>query len=202
MNVRILISAASMLALAACGAGGSGAITPTTASRGLAPQSSASNPTTKLKCFTGGNATCVLTDDGAILNNPAPGDYSGVYIASADNLKGRPLAAIGQLQFTYVSAAPTAGGGSPRFSLPYATDGKTTIWAYIQATTCNGSTPSGGTVDIHAAACTIATSAGGAYPNYPAFAAANPSGTVNGLPFVVADEPGHYTLTNVLISRT
>jgi hypothetical protein len=90
----------------------------------------------------------------------------------------------------------------PRFSLPYSNDGgTTTIWAYIQATTCNDSTPSGGTVTISASLCTIYNSSGAAYPNWGAFLTANPRAIVNGLPFIVADEPGAYTLSNVQISK-
>jgi hypothetical protein len=198
-----LLFAVGALSLAGCAGGGS-ALTPGTGPDGSRAAQSVDSAATKLKCFSGTTdnsgygGTCTLTSTGAVLNTAANGGgYAGVYISSTNNLKSRPLSAVDTMSFDFSGDPATAG--SPRFSVAYTNDnGATTNYAYISAFYCNA----GGHVDIHNASCTIYTSAGPFYPNWAAFVAGNPNAKLAGIPFIVADDPGHvWTVSNVSISK-
>jgi hypothetical protein len=182
---------------------------------GAAPAAAASNP---LLCFDGTTDTaagqtggavyggvCTLNSagTGATLDNSVAvrdGDYSGVYHATS-SLSGKLLSDITELSFTY-TGTPTAG--SPRISLPIDTnnDGTTDFYAFIGAFYCNNGA---GLVDpIHDASCTIFHTGGpvAGYANWAAFVAANTAWRVSSdVPFIIADDPGIWTVGNVHLGQ-
>lgn len=197
-----LLFVVGTLLLGGCAGGGSAV--PAAGGNAARAIQSVDSAATKLKCFSGTTdnsgygGTCTLTATGAILDTSANGvGYAGVYISSTNNMKTRPLSAVDTMSFDFTGDPATAG--SPRFSVAYTTDnGATTNYAYVSAFYCNA----GGHVDIHNASCTIYTSAGPFYPNWAAFVAGTPNGRLNGIPFIVADDPGHtWTISNVSISK-
>jgi hypothetical protein len=178
---------------------------------GNAGQAAASNGSSQLLCFDGTTDTangntggavyggvCTRTANGAMLNNSAPvgsGDYSGVYYKRS-SLSGKLLGSVTQLSFNYMGV-PT--NGSPRISLPIDVtgDGTTDFYAYISAFHCNDGA---GLVDpIHDTTCTIFYDGGpiSGYPNWAAFVAAHPTWHVGAIPFVIADDAGLWTVSNV-----
>ena len=154
----------------------------------------ASNGSNPLLCFDGTTDTA----NGAILDNSVPvgsGDYSGVYYKTS-SLSGKLLGDVTQLSFNY-TGVPTAG--SPRISLPIDVtgDGTTDFYAFIGAFYCNDGA---GLVDpIHDSTCTIFYTGGpvSGYPNWAAFVAAHPTWHVGATPFVIADDAGLWTVSNV-----
>ena len=183
---------------------------------GNAGTATAANP---LLCFSGTTdtaagkngaavfgGTCTLSPDGmsAVLNNSVPvgsGDYSGVYNASS-NLSGKLLSDITQLSFDYTGSAATAG--SPRISLPIDVtgDGTTDFYAFIGAFYCNDGA---GLVDpIHDSTCTIFYTGGpvSGDPNWAAFVAAHGwKVATDNVPFVIADDAGIWTVSNVQLGQ-
>jgi hypothetical protein len=138
---------------------------------------------------------CTRTSDGAVLDNSVPvgaGDYSGVYYARS-SLAGKPLSDITQLSFNY-TGTPTAAG-SPRISLPIDSDGNgtTNFYAFISAFHCDEA----GLVDPIHGTCTIFYTGGPVSgESWEAFAA-HEGWKVGTTPFVVADEAGTWTVSNV-----
>jgi hypothetical protein len=178
---------------------------------GNAGPAAASNGGNPLLCFDGTTDTangdtggavyggvCTRTANGAILDNSVPvgsGDYSGVYYKTS-SLSGKLLGDVTQLSFNY-TGVPTAG--SPRISLPIDVtgDGTTDFYAFIGAFYCNDGA---GLVDpIHDTTCTIFYTGGpdSGYPNWEAFVAAHPTWHVGATPFVIADDAGLWTVSNV-----
>jgi len=170
----------------------------------------AANP---LLCFSGTtdggfNGTCTLIAGGAVLNtfdgdtNPN-NNYAGVFFATS-SLSGKPLSAV-SASFTYAaSAGTTASGGSPRLSIPIDTnaDGVTDNYAFIDTLGCNDGSANTGTLSLSDSTCTVAYGGGGSWVSWAAFAAANPTWKVsNSLPFVIADQPGMWTITNVQLGQ-
>jgi hypothetical protein len=171
----------------------------------------AGNP---LLCFDGTtdggfNGTCTLIAAGAILNtfdgdtNPNNA-YAGVYYAQS-SLSGKALATV-SASFTYAaSAGTTASGGSPRISIPIDTNGDGTTtenYAFVDTLGCNDGSVNNGTLSLSDLTCTVAYGGGGSWVNWAAFAAANPTWRVsNSLPFVIVDQPGLWTVTNVQLGQ-
>lgn len=170
---------------------------------GNAGSAVAANP---LLCFDGpsdgtiygGDCTLNTSGTGATLDNNGgdpDGSYSGVYYA-VSSLSGKLLSDVTDLSFTY-TGTPTAG--SPRISLPIDTnnDGVTDFYAFIGAFYCNNGA---GLVDpMNDTTCTIfytGNISGDA--NWATFVAAHPTWRVsNDVPFVIADDPGLWTVDNV-----
>jgi hypothetical protein len=171
----------------------------------------ASNGGNPLRCFDGTTDTangqtggavyggvCARTANGAVLDNSAAvgsGDYSGVYYKTS-SLSGKLLGDVTQLSFNY-TGVPTAG--SPRISLPIDVtgNGTTDFYAFIGAFYCNDGA---GLVDpIHDSTCTIFYTGGpvSGDPNWAAFVAAHPTWHVGAIPFVIADDAGLWTVSNV-----
>ena len=176
----------------------------------------------KLQCFSGTTdggffGECSLTADGvATLNNNSPTDtppgndttgttdpfdqYSGVYIQNS-NLDGKALKEVNQLRFSFTGVATA---GSPRLTIPIDTngDGVTEFYVSIGAFYCDDGS---GNVDaINGTTCTIYRNDNGSGPwaNWAAFVAANPSWRVaNALPFIIADDPGFWTVSNVQLGK-
>lgn len=159
-----------------------------------------------LSCFSGtqdgvANGMCTLTADGAVLDN-VDGDtdpfnnYSGVYLQNS-NLDGKTLGTVNKLSFRY-TGEPTAG--SPRFSLPIDTgSGTTAFYAFVSAFYCNDGN---GLVDaLNDATCTIQAGSE-SFPNWAAMLAAHPDWRVGpDLPFVIADDPGTWTVSDVQLGK-
>ena len=159
----------------------------------------------KLSCFSGTtdggfNGTCAFTGDGATLNN-VDGDtdpfnnYAGVNLQNS-NLDGKALADVNKLSFRYTGAATA---GSPRFSLPIDTgSGTTAFYAFVSAFYCND----GGLVDaVNDATCTIFAGSE-SFANWAAMVAAHPTWRVGpNLPFVIADDPGTWTVSDVQLGK-
>lgn len=161
----------------------------------------------KVQCFSGTTdgapygGTCTLASDGsAVLTNHVLGlDYAGLYLQNT-NLDGKLLANVNQLGFAY---SGTPGAGAPRISLPVDTNGNgsTELWLYVAAFYCNDGA---GAVDALAdATCTLWLSDGTSYANWAALVAAHPAWRVadDNLSFVIADEPGSWTVSNVRLGR-
>ena len=159
-----------------------------------------------LSCFSGtqeggANGTCAFTTDGATLNtidgNTNPYDnYAGVYLQNS-NLDGKSLADVNKLSFR---ATGTTTAGSPRFSLPIDTgDGTTAFYAFVSAFYCNDGD---GLVDaVNDPTCEI-YAGGEAFKNWAAMIAAHPDWRVGpNLPFVIADDPGVWTVSNVQLGK-
>jgi hypothetical protein len=179
-----------------------------------APNSNSLNGN-KLQCFSGTmdggyNGDCTLIQNGAFLDN-TDGDldpnnnYSGVYIQNS-NLDGKLLSDVNKLAFTYAaSAGTTASGGSPRISIPIDEngDGTTEAYAFIDTLGCNDGSADNGTLDaINDPTCTVSYGSA-TYPNWAAFAAANPTYRIatDALTFIIADQPGDWTITNVQLGK-
>ena len=89
-----------------------------------------------------------------------------------------------------------ATAGAPRISLPIDTDGNgtTDLYAFIGAFYCNNGT---GLVDaINDTTCQIFVGSE-SFVNWAAFVVAHPTWQVGATPFVIADEPGLWTVSNV-----
>jgi len=176
-----------------------------------APPAPAATPNPNpLLCFDGTtdggfNGHCTLIAGGATLNtidndtNPN-NNYAGVYYATSSN-SGKSLPAVNpaSISFTYAAAeGTTASGGSPRVSIPIDADGNGTFdgFAYVDTLGCNNGSADNGTLSLTDPTCTIAFD-GDSFPNWAAFVAAQPAGKISDVPFVVADQPGMWTVTNV-----
>jgi hypothetical protein len=175
---------------------------------GNAGPAAASNGSSQLLCFDGTTDTangdtggavyggvCTRTSNGAILDNRvqgADGAYSGVYYQTS-SLNGKLIGDVTQLSFNY-TGTPTAG--SPRISLPIDVtgDGTTDFYAFIGAFYCNDGA---GLVDaINDSTCTIFVGSE-SFANWDAMVAAHPTWHVGEIPFVIADDAGMWTVSNV-----
>ena len=180
---------------------------------GTAQSAAAANASSQLLCFDGTTDTangdtggavyggiCTRTANGATLNNTVQGTngaYSGVYYQTS-SLSGKTLGQVTQLSFNY-TGVPTAG--SPRISLPIDTngDGTTDTYAFISAFYCNNGA---GLVDpIHDTTCQIFVGSE-SFANWAALVIAHPSWQVGAIPFVIADDPGLWTVSNVHLGET
>lgn len=153
----------------------------------------------KLRCFSGTTdggiygGKCKLINGGkggVQLDNTGgdpDGSYSGAYILN-NGLSGQDLSDVSALSFNYTGVA---GAGAPRISLPISEGG----YAFLAAYYCNDGN---GLADfINDETCTIWYN-DIAYANWAAFVAAFPEASVGSdLPFIISDEPGSWTITNV-----
>jgi hypothetical protein len=142
-----------------------------------------------------GGATLNTIDSDTNANNA----YAGVYYANS-SFSGKPLLAASSAAFTYAAAeGTTATGGSPRISIPIDAngDGTTDSYAFADTLGCNNGSADNGTLALTDPTCTIADGAG-SWANWAAFAAANPTWMISdGVSFIIADQPGMWTVTNV-----
>lgn len=180
-------------------------------------QADAGTAGNKLQCFSGTedggyNGTCTLIKNGADINTvDADADpnnaYAGVYIQNS-NLNGKRLSEINKLSFSYSGSG--VAGGSPRVTFPIDIDGDgvTTYPGYDDYVTsdalgCGNGAATSGTVDpLNNSACTVSLNGGATYANWSAFLAAFPNARVgDNLPFVIVDQPGTFSITNVQLGR-
>lgn len=203
MRKRLLGVAVIVTAITGTIAAAAGAAPPSTSLAFSANQN-------QLTCFDGTTdgdgyyGLCTTRHGVATLDNlsndktPAnPGDqYSGVYLKKS-TLSGKPIGSIKELGFSYRG---TATAGSPRISLGIDTDGdgNRDDYAFISAYYCNDGA---GHVDaVNDPTCTIYTGSG-VYANWAALAAAHPEYRVAGTPFVIADDPGFWTVFDVKLGQ-
>jgi hypothetical protein len=160
----------------------------------------------KLTCFDGPSeetiygGECTVTKDGvATLDNTGgdpDGEYSGVYLQNS-NLEGKTIGTVNQLGFSYTGIATA---GSPRISLGIDTDGDGVydVFAFISAFYCNDGA---GNVDvINDSTCEIYLGAD-VYDNWAAMVATHPEYRVGYVPFIVADDPGTWTVFDVRLGK-
>ncbi len=163
----------------------------------------------KYQCFSGTvdggfNGTCTVNADGTATLDTIDGDldpnnaYAGVYLQNS-NLSGKRLRDVNQLAFSYSGTGEA--GGSPRLSIPIDEngDGTTEAYAFIDTLGCNDGA---GTLDaINDATCNVYYGAA-AYPNWAAFASANPQYRISqSLTFVIVDQPGTFTVSNIRLGK-
>lgn len=166
----------------------------------------------KLQCFSGStdggfNGTCTLTSSGADLNtidNDADpnNNYAGVYVENT-NLDGKLIGNVNKLAFSYDGSS--ASGGSPRLSVPIDEDGDgtTEAYAFVDSLGCNDGSADSGTLDaINDPTCNVAYGST-VYSSWAAFASANPTFRIatDALSFVIVDQPGEFTVSNVQLGR-
>jgi len=162
----------------------------------------------KLVCFDGTTdggygGTCTVSNGAkgpATLDNTdnnVNGDYAGVYIQNS-NLMGEILGQVSQLSYSYTgTTAPMPGDLS--LNLPLSTGG----YAYVDAYYCSGNL---GSVDvINDSNCGIWYD-NTEYANWAALAAAYPSATISGTPFIVAERtptegPAYWTINHVKFGK-
>jgi hypothetical protein len=142
----------------------------------------------KLLTFGTGAVTVTSADSATIVNGA--GEYGGVYINSRSH-SAKPLNAV-HLSF---DSTGDSTGGAPRFSIPI-DDGTTVLkYAFIGVLNCGYAT---GTVSTDLSNCMVNFN-GVDYANWDAFATANPSFRIapGQIPFIIADEPGNYAVSNI-----
>jgi hypothetical protein len=142
-------------------------------------------PAVSLTKFGDGDVT--MSGMSATLANGA-GEYSGVYVKNK-SLSATPLANV-DFSFDYEGAV---AGGAPRFSIPLSTGS----YAFIDAIN-SGNT---GTVSTDDPNAKVFINTGGEYANWDAMVAANPTWRIGSgkVPFVIADQPGTYEISNIVL---
>jgi len=145
------------------------------------------------KCFTDDSgAVCTKTGQSFELVVEA-GEWAGVYTESNQKLAGLAADELGDLGFDWSGAS---SGGSPRLSIPPDTDSdlKTVEgWLYVD-TACDDD--GDGTVSLDDTGCIVSDSFGyhGTYAAY-----ATEAVVADYYAFLVADQPGTVTVSNVRI---
>jgi hypothetical protein len=148
----------------------------------------------KLKCFTADPGACSVSDatNSATLDT-TNGGVAGVYYTNGKSLGGSSLDSVDfsfdyRCQPTNVDTTSCTGGGAPRWSIPIDTGGDSKdakqVYAFVDAANCGYR----GTVSTEDANCPVYLNTGGTWPNWDAFAAANPTYSIaSAYPFVISD---------------
>lgn len=99
---------------------------------------------------------------------------------------------IGDSEFSFTSSG-TVAGGAPRFSIPIDinNDGQYDGFAFLDVNGCGSPT-----VSTASSTCTVYFNSE-VFANWAAFVQAHPTYRVLGFPFVIADQPGDYFLTDI-----
>ena len=149
----------------------------------------------------GADASVTLDTTDGVLD----GSHAGIY-TNDSTVYGQKLGDVSRLSFRHTGSPPTAN--SPRFSLPIDKDGNGAFdqWAFIHALHC---TDSAGLVDaINNQTCPIQLEGAATYDNWAALVAAFPNARIArnqyvlGLVFIVADQPGIWTVDRVNFGNT
>lgn len=162
----------------------------------------------KLRCFADSPAACTLNSATSATLDTTQGGDAGIYLSNGKATGGTPVANAG-FSFQYFCANTTdytscVGGGAPRWSIPInvGNDPKDAqqVYAFLDANGCGDD----GTVSTAEADCAVTLNTGGSYPNWAAFAAANPTYTIaSALPFVISDvKTGGQIIVNNLTSNS
>jgi hypothetical protein len=145
-------------------------------------------PKSKLQIFGTGDVTIDGSNAATLVN--AAGEYSGVYLKTGNG--SRPLRSI-RFSFNYDG---DIAGGAPRFSIPIDTDGDRTAdgYAFLDAINCGDL----GTVSTTDSNCKVFFDTE-VFDSWAAFAKAHPKYRVPlaEIPFIIADQPGTYKITNI-----
>lgn len=155
----------------------------------------------RLVAFGDGDVT--ITGNSATISNDA-GEYGGVFI------KARAIAndLVGDVDASFTSTGDVTGG-APRMNLPIDNDGDRQFdyWLTLDAANCGGTSGSTTLVSTDNPDCVVyflgAEAPAPSYPNYDAYAAANPTHRIaskgeNSTAFIVADiGPGEYAIEGV-----
>ena len=144
----------------------------------------------KLNSFGTGEITVSETGTVTIVNDS--GEYGGVYLSSRSQ-SGKLL---GEVDFSFVSTGHVAGG-APRFSIPIDTDGNGTGdgYAFLDVNGCGATL-----VSTDSANC-VTYFGPDSFANWDAVAAAHPTYRIapGAIPFVIADQPGTYIVTDIVL---
>lgn len=170
-------------------------------------QAQGSTSGNKLQCFDTTSegypadpaSTCVLDGGrGATLTNPA-GTYSGVYVLKT-NIDGKRLATVNKLSFSYAGDDPA---GALRITIPVDVDGDGMWDDFVSAGADNCNDGEGNVDVINDETCLVGFNSGTYYASWAELVAANPTVTVatDASPFVIADQEGTWTVSNVSIGR-
>jgi hypothetical protein len=148
----------------------------------------AANP--KLKSFGDGEVT-ITGEDSATIANDAE-EYGGVYLQS----RSQSGKVIGDVDFSFNASGDTEGG-APRFSIPIDNDenGSVDGYAFLDVNNCGSQFVSTTNEDC------ITYFGAEAFFNWDAFAAAHPTYRIapGAIPFIIADQPGQYSVTNIVL---
>jgi hypothetical protein len=166
-------------------------------------QAAPSPKSNQLTCFDGTsdgggfNGVCTRNGGGSFTLNNNDNDtepnnaYAGVSVEHSA-LTGMRFADITQLGFSY---SGDISGGSPRYSLPVAGGG----YVFIDAASCNDG--AGHVAPLTDSTCAV-QSPTGYYSSYAAFTTAEPGLAVGDAgSFIVADQPGIVTVSNIQLGR-
>jgi hypothetical protein len=151
-------------------------------------------PKSKLQTFGTGVVT-INGSDAATLVNGAD-EYSGVYLRGIRK-SAKPIEAV-HFSFNYDG---TLAGGAPRFSIPIDTNHNHSNegYAFVDALNCGASGTSGtGTVSTDDANCKVFFQ-DESFDNWDAFVDAHAGYRIppGGIPFIIADQPGTYVITDI-----
>jgi hypothetical protein len=145
-------------------------------------------PKSKLQIFGTGDVTIEGRNAATLVNDAT--EYSGVYLKARNGARR-----IGSVKFSFDYTRDIAGG-APRFSIPIDTNHDRTVeaYAFLDAINCGDT----GTVSTTDANCKVFFGAE-TFDNWAAFAAAHPKYRIppRAIPFVIADQPGTYVLSNI-----
>ena len=155
-------------------------------------------PAPKLQTF--GTGVVTATGNSATIVNDA-GEFGGVFL----NSKSQGSKPLSKVVFQFTSRGDIEGG-APRFSIGIDTDGNPQTsngFAFLDAAGCGGVVGPGTSVVLVSTqnpACAVNFN-GTDYANWDAFASANPTYKTNsgGTPFIIADQPGSYNVTDIVL---
>ena len=138
-----------------------------------------------------GTGTVTLNRTGAHLVN-GPGEYSGIYLRSRGSANWVKSV---HMSFDY---SGSVAGGAPRFSIPLDTNRDRVVdgYAFLDAQNCGDT----GTVSTDDNDCKVFLNfSSDWFANWDALVAAHPNWRIppRSIPFVIADQPGNYTVSNV-----
>jgi hypothetical protein len=145
-------------------------------------------PKSKLQIFGTGGVTLEGSNAATLVNDT--GEYSGVYLKAKNGARR-----VRSVSFSFDYTGDIAGG-APRFSIPIDTNHDRTVdgYAFLDAINCGDT----GTVSTTDANCKVFFQAE-TFDNWAAFAAAHPKYRIppRAIPFVIADQPGTYEISNI-----
>jgi len=173
------------------------------ASTAIAASPPGKNP---IRCEAGGDASSTQNGAQGCEFVVGEGGAAFAYYGTAGDGKFYPnawdknLSSIRQLSFRYSGDEPY--GGAPRFSLQIDPDGPGAMpvsetYVFVLAETCNDGS---GLVDVIGDETCVIYYGSEEYDNWAAFAAAYPDATLY-FAFVVADQPGTWSISSVKIGK-
>jgi hypothetical protein len=149
----------------------------------------------KAKCFSDGTSACVVSRDVVNLTVYS-GGFAGLYL----NRKPDPRRNLASQVFAFTANGSVAGG-APRLSIPInlsGVGGTVDGYAFLDVAGCGGQASNPATVSTSDANCHV-NFMNVDYDNWAELAASFPNARVSlgGIPFIVADQPGSYSIYNI-----